>query len=221
VKHDSGGGFGPHDSAVPTVSAVAHGEGRPSRWVERWSQLVPARGTVLDVAAGSGRHARWFAALGHPVTALERDPAALAALACIEGVEPVAIDLEGGSPWPFAAPAGGAARRFAAVVVTNYLHRPLLPRLIDALEPGGILLYETFARGNETLGKPSNPAFLLAPGELLEAVAGRLRVVAYEDGFTAVPRPAFIQHICAVADPAPQAGRPEGTFAPARYDLAF
>lgn len=213
-----GSGASPHDSAVPCASQDI---GRPSRWVERWSRLVPAGGAVLDVAAGSGRHARWFAALGHPVTALERDPAALAALARIEGVEPVAIDLEGGSAWPFAATGGAPVRRFAAVVVTNYLHRPLLPQLIDALCPGGVLLYETFARGNETLGKPSNPAFLLAPGELLEAVAGRLRVVAYEDGFTAVPRPAFIQHICAVADPAPQAGRADGTLTPARYDLAF
>ena len=215
----SGSGALPHDSSAPCVS---HGIDRPSRWVERWSRLVPAGGPVLDVAAGSGRHARWFAALGHPVTALERDPAALAALARIDGVEPVAIDLEkNGGTWPFAAAGGAAARRFAAVVVTNYLYRPLLPQLIDALAPGGVLLYETFARGNETLGKPSNPAFLLAPGELLEAAAGRLRVVAYEDGFTAVPRPAFIQHICAVADPAPQAGRAEGTLTPARYDLVF
>jgi SAM-dependent methyltransferase len=101
-----------------------------------------------------------------------------------------AADLEAG-PWPL------AGRRFDAVVVTNYLHRPLLPALVDCLEPGGVLLYETFARGNERFGKPSNPDFLLAPGELLEAVRGRLRVVAYEDRVIDTPRAAAIQRLCA------------------------
>jgi len=166
-----------------------------SAWIVRWSHLLAPDATVLDVAAGSGRHARWFAARGHRVIALERDPDALSALAQIEGVEPVAADLEDGSPWPFP-----DAARFAAVVVTNYLHRPLLPRLVASLAPGGFLLYETFAQGNETVGKPSNPAFLLAPGELLDAVRGTLRVIAFEDGYTELPRPAFVQRLCAVRE---------------------
>jgi SAM-dependent methyltransferase len=168
----------------------------PSRWVARWAHLVPPGGAVLDVAAGSGRHARWFAAHGHPVVALDRDPAALASLRAIADVDARDADLES-APWSLPADA-----RFAAVVVTHYLHRPLWPDLIDALAPGGVLIYETFARGNQTVGKPSNPAFLLAPGELLEAVRSRLRVVAFEDGFVAAPREAFVQRICAVREPA-------------------
>ncbi|MDN7675914.1 class I SAM-dependent methyltransferase [Burkholderia oklahomensis] len=173
----------------------------PSAWVREWSRLVPAGGAVLDVAAGHGRHARWFAERGHPVCALERDPAALASLGALPGVAVQAADLEG-ARWPLADDA-----RFAAVVVTHYLHRPLLPRLVAAVAPGGMLLYETFAQGNQTVGKPSNPAFLLAPGELLDAVRGQLRVVVFEDGFLAAPRDAFVQRICAVRErAAPEAG---------------
>ncbi|MBY4867571.1 class I SAM-dependent methyltransferase [Burkholderia sp. Bp9017] len=181
----------------------------PSRWVARWSGLVPAGGAVLDVAAGGGRHARWFASRGHPVVAVDRDPAALAVLRAIPGVDVREADLEG-APWPLP-----AEQSFSAVIVTHYLHRPLWPHLLDALAPGGVLIYETFAQGNETVGKPSNPAFLLAPGELLDAVRGRLRVVAYEDGFVAAPREAFAQRICAVregATPTAGAGIP-------RYEL--
>jgi SAM-dependent methyltransferase len=166
---------------------------------------------VLDIAAGSGRHARWFAGRGHRVMAIDRAETALAALAQIEGVTPVPADLEDGSAWPLP-----EAQRFAAVVVTNYLHRPLLPRLSQLLAPEGVLLYETFAHGNQTIGKPSNPAFLLAPGELLDAVQGRLTVVAYEAGYLSAPRPAFVQRICAVLPGEPPA---EG-LAPRRYDLA-
>lgn len=169
----------PH-GATDTVSA----------WVERWSALVPPEGDVLDVACGFGRHARWFALRGHRVTAVDRDGAAIAGLAGVAGIEAVQADIEGG-PWPF------AGRRFAGVVVTNYLHRPLLPLLVDAVGEGGVLLYETFALGNERFGRPSNPAFLLRPGELLEAVRGQLRVVAYEDLETSVPRPAMVQRLCA------------------------
>jgi SAM-dependent methyltransferase len=99
-------------------------------------------------------------------------------------------DIEAG-PWPY------AERTFDGIVVTNYLHRPLLPTLVESLEPGGILVYETFAQGNERFGKPSNPAFLLAPGELLDAVRGRLRVLAYEDRVVQEPRPAALQRIAA------------------------
>lgn len=191
--------------------AGAHGAAtEPSAWVRRWSHLVPAGGAVLDIAAGHGRHAHWFARRGHPVRALEREPAALASLGALPGVRAQAADLEG-APWPLADDA-----RFAAVVVTNYLHRPLLPRLVAAIAPGGVLLYETFAQGNQTVGKPSNSAFLLAPGELLDAVRGQLRVVAFEDGFVAAPREAFVQRICAVREhAAPQ----EGAGFP-RYGLA-
>ena len=140
---------------------------------------------MLDVACGGGRHARLFLALGHPVTALDRDLSGVADLAAAERVR---ADLEDGSPWPL------GERRFAAVVVTNYLHRPLFPALIRALEPGGLLLYETFALGQERYGGPKNPAFLLRPGELLAACAG-LAVVAYEHGLD--PGPTARQRICA------------------------
>jgi SAM-dependent methyltransferase len=203
---------GPHGCA-PGAAQQASGE--RSDWIARWSRLVAPGGAVLDIAAGSGRHARWFAERGHAVVAIERAEAALAALGGIEGVEPLSADLENGSPWPLP-----DTRRFAAVVVTNYLHRPLLPRLASLLAPGGVLLYETFARGNETIGKPSNPAFLLSPGELLEAVRGRLTVVAYEDGYVALPRPAFVQRICAVLPQQPDAHGASGGSALARYDLA-
>ncbi|SAK40257.1 type 12 methyltransferase [Caballeronia calidae] len=167
-------------------------EGAPSRWVERWAHLVAPGGAVLDVASGRGRHARWFAARGFAVLAVDRDADALASMPPGEGIETLAADIEN-APWPLS-----NDRTFDAVVVTNYLHRPLFGHLIDALAPGGVLIYETFAAGNGSIGKPSNPAFLLGPGELLEAVRGRLRVIAYEDGFLDDPRPAYVQRICAV-----------------------
>jgi SAM-dependent methyltransferase len=164
----------------------------PSAWVRRFAGLVPAGGTVLDLASGSGRHARFFAARGHPVEAVDRDAGALAALAGVAAVHTRCADLEGG-PWPY------EGRTFAAVVVANYLHRPLFPRLVDAVAPDGILIYETFAAGNERYGRPANPDFLLRPDELLDAVRGRLNVVAYEDLYVDDPRPARIQRICAAA----------------------
>lgn len=166
----------------------------PSPWVERFAaQLVPGS-TVLDVAAGSGRHTRFFLARGHRVTAIDRDVAALRALADDEPrLELIAADLETAAGWPL------ERRRFDGVVVTNYLHRPILSDIIAAVVPGGLLIYETFARGNERFGKPSNPAFLLEPGELLEAVRGRLRVLAYEDIEVSEPRPAMVQRLAARA----------------------
>lgn len=177
-----------------STTAVLHGLGEPSRWVRQWAHLVAADGAVLDVASGAGRHARFFASLGHPVTTIDRDAAALNALADEPLVTTVMADIEN-APWPLAADA-----QFAAVVVTNYLHRPLFPQLIRSLAPGGVLVYETFAQGNERVGKPSNPAFLLAPGELLDVVRARLRVVAFQDGFVAQPRPAYVQRICAILE---------------------
>ncbi|MGF6482145.1 class I SAM-dependent methyltransferase [Paraburkholderia sp. JPY419] len=189
------------------------GLGEPSRWVRHWAHLIAPGGAVLDVASGGGRHARFFASLGHPVTAIDRDAAALDLLQDAPLVTPVVADLEG-APWPLPDDAV-----FAAVVVTNYLHRPLFPQLLRALAPGGVMVYETFAQGNECVGKPSNPAFLLAPGELLEIVRGQLRVIAFQDGFLAEPRPAYVQRICAVREAA-RAHDPARAAVPPCYELA-
>jgi SAM-dependent methyltransferase len=162
-----------------------------SDWVTRFAPLVPS-GEVLDLACGGGRHARHLAALGHPVTALDRDALALA-LAAGPGITTLQYDLEAeGAPWPF------GAKRFAGIVVTNYLHRPLMAALAASLRPDGVLIYETFAIGNEAFGKPSNPAFLLARGELLAfARQAGLRVLAFEDGHVGAPKPAMLQRLCA------------------------
>jgi SAM-dependent methyltransferase len=157
----------------------------PSDWVVRWAPLV-ARGPVLDVACGAGRNARHFAARGLEVVAVDREPQALPG-----NIRFVQADLEDGSPWPF------AGRRFAGIVVTNYLHRPLLPILEDSLEEQGVLIYETFMAGNERYGRPSNPGFLLRPGELLEAF-GALAVAGFEQGLVEQPKRAVVQRICAV-----------------------
>ena len=165
----------------------------PSPWVRRFASLIPA-GEVLDLACGSGRHARLLAALGHPVLAVDRDAQALAACAA-PGIATAQHDLENGAPWPF------PGREFAGIVVTNYLHRPLFEPLFRSLAPGGVLVYETFAAGNGRFGKPSNPDFLLHPGELLEQArrfGSGLRIVAYEDGYTSQPKPAMVQRICVV-----------------------
>lgn len=148
-------------------------------------------GVVLDVAAGSGRHARWLAQMGFDVEAVDRDVSLFADPP--RGVRLVEADIEGG-PWPF------EGRRFDGIVVTNYLFRALIPVLVESLDSGGVLVYETFARGNERFGKPSNPDFLLAPGELLEAVRGTLRVLGYEDLTVAEPRPAALQRLAARRD---------------------
>jgi len=168
-------------SASPGTPAV-------SPWIAAWAGLVPAGATVLDLAAGNGRHTRFFAARGHRVTAIDRNVSGLAA---DDTVEIIAADLEDGSPWPL------AGRHFGAVVVTNYLHRPLFPHLFEALLPGGVLLYETFMVGNERFGRPSRPEFLLQDGELLELVRGRFSVVAYEARMISEPRMAMVQRIAA------------------------
>lgn len=162
----------------------------PSAWVCRWAERIAPGGRVLDVACGRGRHARWLAARGHPVEAVDRDPALLAELVATPGIVTRCADLESG-PWPY------AGQAFAAIVVVNYLHRPLFPHLLAVLAPGGVLIYETFAAGNERYGRPANPDFLLRPGELLDVARGALRVLAYEDLFVADPKPAMIQRICA------------------------
>ena len=161
-----------------------------SEWVRRWSHLVPPGARVLDVACGSGRHLQWFAGRGHAVLGVDRAPEALQAAAAFGQV--VACDLEA-APWPF------PGQQFGGVVVTNYLWRALLPHIVDSVAPGGVLLYETFAQGNETVGRPSNPDFLLAPGELLRACKG-LQVVAYEEGYLEQPA-RFVQRIAGVRVP--------------------
>ena len=158
-----------------------------SPWVTRWAGIVD-RGPVLDVAAGGGRHSIVFAERGLDVVAVDREPLN------VPGVRFVRADLEDGSPWPFGDPSTGM--RFAGIVVTNYLHRPLFPALVSSLAEGGVLIYETFMAGNERYGRPSNPAFLLRPGELLEAFRA-LTPIAFEQGYVERPKPAMIQRLCA------------------------
>lgn len=167
---------------------MADARGLPSSWIVQWAGLVPAGASVLDVAAGAGRHASFFVARGRQVTAIDRDISALTAQPNLEILQ---ADLEDGSPWPL------PGRKFGAVIVTNYLHRPLMPALLDSLEPGGVLLYETFMVGNERFGKPSNPDFLLKDGELLELVRGMFSVVAYEARMISEPKMAMVQRIAA------------------------
>jgi SAM-dependent methyltransferase len=164
--------------------------GVPSGWVRRFAHLVASGGAVLDLAAGGGRHARFFRDRGHGVTAVDRN---LDGMAGVEGIELIQADLEA-APWPL------AGRRFAGVVVTNYLHRPLLPHLAGALEPeGGVLIYETFAVGHAEFGRPSSPDFLLRPNELLAAFTPGLTIIGYEHGIAYTPNPAAVQRIAAVA----------------------
>jgi SAM-dependent methyltransferase len=184
----------------------------PSAWVARFAPLIP-QGEVLDLACGSGRHARLLAAMGHPVLAVDRDAQALAATnggakptngsappTAGQGINTLQIDLESDSgprfSWPF------EPNRFAGIVVTNYLHRPLFPPILDSLAINGVLIYETFAQGNGRFGKPSNPDFLLEPGELLQMAGAdsshSLRIIAFEDGYIDQPKPAMVQRICIV-----------------------
>lgn len=171
----------------------------PSAWVVRFAPLVADGAAVLDVACGGGRHARHFLARGHPVCAIDRDISDVQDLAGASGFEPIEADLEDGAPWPL------EGRQFGAVVVTNYLHRPLFAHLIAALAPGGVLIYETFARGNEAFRRPKRREHLLEAGELLEAVRGTLQVVAYEHGLVERPRPSVRQRLCAVRQSEPVA----------------
>ena len=163
----------------------------PSAWITRFAPLVPSGANVLDLAAGQGRHARFFAERGARVVAVDIDANAFAELDAVPGVTTRVADLEGDA-WPF------ADTVFDAIVVANYLHRPLFPRLLDALAPDGVLLYETFAAGNEAYGRPSNPAFLLRENELFECVRERLAIVAFEQGRVERPRAAVVQRIAAV-----------------------
>jgi len=170
----------------------AHEIDSPSSWVRRWAHLIRPGGRVLDVACGHGRHVRYLSSLGLAVVGVDRDEAALAALGGTGGTRILVADIEAG-PWPF------APGEFDAVVVTNYLHRPLFPDLVGALRSGGVLIYDTFALGNERYGRPGNPDFLLRPNELLSRVEP-LNVIAFEQGLVTAPKTAVIQRICAVRD---------------------
>ena len=164
--------------------------GVPSGWVRRFAHLVTPGGAVLDVACGGGRHARFFRDRGHKVTAIDRN---LDGMAGVDDMELIEADLEA-APWPL------PERRFAGIIVTNYLYRTLLPHLVTALEPdGGVLIYETFAVGQEEFGRPSNPDVLLQPNELLQATLPGLTVVGYEHGIVYAPKPSAVQRIAAVA----------------------
>ncbi|MCB1964299.1 MAG: class I SAM-dependent methyltransferase [Rhodocyclaceae bacterium] len=175
------------------MSAPAiHGAGAPSAWVQRFAPLVAAGGQVLDLACGRGRHSRLLAMQGCAVTAVDRDPAALDALSAVAGVTACRFDLEAGAAWPW------AVASFDAVVVTNYLFRPGFDTLCALLRPGGVLIYETFMAGNARFGKPSNPDFLLAPGELLARTANAFTPLAFEQGEVRAPAPAMVQRLCAI-----------------------
>jgi SAM-dependent methyltransferase len=162
---------------------------QPSAWVLRFADIVPKNGAVLDIACGAGHHARIFAAMGFDVVAVDRDISTF--VNPPRNVTLLEADLEL-NPWPF------AERQFAGVVVTNYLHRPLLPLMVGAVARGGAFIYETFAAGNEKFGRPSRADFLLQPGELLDVVRDELEVIAYENIFINDPRPAMVQRIVAM-----------------------
>lgn len=167
----------------------------PSPWVLRFAALLPEGGTVLDVACGGGRHPRALLERGHAVTMVDKDTTYVADLA--DQAEVLTADLEDGSPWPL------AGRTFDGVVVTNYLYRPLFPHLCAAVAEGGVLIYETFARGNEQFGRPRNPSHLLEPGELLTAFPG-LQIVAYEAGIEGGQcGRKVVERICCVKVPEP------------------
>ncbi len=158
----------------------------PSDWVVRWTPLLPPAARVLDVACGHGRHVHWLGGAGHQVTAIDVDPALLAPLADL--AETLQADLET-APWPL------PGRQFDALVVTNYLWRPLFPALKAAVAPGGLLIYETFAQAHAALGRPRRPEFLLRPGELIDVLrdgeapladgplpSEKWHVIAFEEG---------------------------------------
>ena len=168
---------------------------KPLNWVARFASLVKSGGTVLDLACGNGRHTHYLADLGYQVTAVDRNLLGINKTEITGKIELIKTDLEDGDPWPL------GSRKFNGIIVTNYLYRPIFPAIINALEEDGVLIYETFSLGNEKYGRPSNPNFLLNPGELLSACSRRLRVVAYEEGVLETSSPAVKQRLCAVKRP--------------------
>ena len=182
-------------TTMSDVIAETGNEGQePSAWIQRFASLIPTAqaGGVLDVACGIGRHTRLFLDAGHNVVAVDRDTSGIKDLTSDSNLRIIEVDLEAAGGWPF------ADQEFAGVVVTNYLYRPILDDIVAAVAPGGALIYETFAIGNERFGRPRNPDFLLRNDELIDIVKKRLTIVAYEHGEIRVPRPALVQRITAV-----------------------
>ena len=172
-----------------------------SRWVRRFAGLIPPNSKVLDLACGGGRHARYAASLGHSVLAVDKDVSALSTNPT-QNIRCLSFDLElSDSPshadWPL------APDQFGGIIVTNYLHRPLMPDLFGSMRAGGVLIYETFAQDNGLFGKPSSPDFLLLPGELLRLASSKpeFHVLAFEDGYVSDPKPAMVQRICFIRGP--------------------
>jgi len=153
------------------------GTGKPDPWVQRYAELVP-RGPVLDLACGKGRHGRYFLEQGYPVTFVDKDISGISGLFSYNNANAQLIkhDLESNSPWPF------QPDQFSGIVVTNYLYRPLFPNLATAIKPGGIIIYKTFATGNEQFGKPKNPDFLLKEHELRTAFNKQFQEIAFFQG---------------------------------------
>jgi SAM-dependent methyltransferase len=163
---------------------------QPSPWIVKYAPLIRKKGRVLDLACGSGRHAIWLAQQGYQVDAVDRDAQALSIMADIDNIDVFIVDLEA-SDWLH------LGQRYDGLIVSRYLYRPLLPALAEILNPGGVLIYETFMVGNERYGKPSNPDFLLLPNELLEIYSPLLNIIDFEQGEVKTPRPAVMQRICA------------------------
>jgi SAM-dependent methyltransferase len=179
---------------MPMSADISRVEMEPSPWVQRFADLIPKNGVVLDLACGTGRHARYLLSLDFRVLLLDRNITAVADLAADEHAELIACDLEDGRPWPL------GERTFDGVLVTNYLYRPLMKSIVSAVAPGGVLIYETFAHGNQAFGRPSNPDFLLQREELLNFARPQLQVVAFEDIVCGALKPAAIQHIVAIRE---------------------
>lgn len=174
-----------------------HQSDKPLNWVTRFAPLISSGGTALDLACGNGRHSFLLTKLGFSLTAVDRNTTAISKAKQADNIELIEADLEDGSPWPL------ADRQFDGIVVTNYLHRPLFPTILASLKENGVLIYETFSLGNEKFGRPTNPDFLLKPGELLKVCSEHLRIVAYEEGLDNNPAPAVKQRLCAVNRPHP------------------
>ena len=184
------------------MGPTQHQQATPSAWVRRYAPLIPHPGPVVDLACGHGRHIRLLRSWGYHIVAVDRERQGVADLVDDDDIIFIVADLEAADSWPL------AARRFAGIVVTNYLQRPLFPHILAALSPGGILIYETFAVGNERYGKPSNPDFLLKPAELLDAFGSELTVIGYEHGKIAGPTPRIVQRICAIKPDSDTASKP-------------
>jgi len=162
----------------------------PSKWVVRFADKIEPNGTVLDLACGSGRHTDFFLQRGHHVTATDINTSKVEGNYDTNKLIIIQSDLEK-LPWPF------SQNAFSAIVVINYLYRPLFPKIVSSLKPNGLLIYETFAKGNEKFGRPKNPEYLLKPGELLSGSFSNLKILAFEDLVVTEPKLAAVQRVCA------------------------